>query len=114
MVHAATEGLDGTLSALADPTRRAVIELLSQNPLRSSDLAEALETSRPAMSRHLAVLRRAGLVAEQFSEEDRRERLYHLEHEPLESLRGWVDELEAFWADQLDGFVEHVRKRKKR
>lgn len=109
-----TGGLDATLAALAEPTRRGVIERLAQGPLRSSDLAEALGTSRPAMSRHLAVLRRAGLVAERPSDDDRRERLYHLEHAPLASLRGWVDELEAFWTDQLASFVEHVEREKKR
>ena len=104
VVHAApegrpervTEGLDVTLSALADPTRRAILERLAESPLRSSDLAEALETSRPAMSRHLTVLRRAGLVVEQASIADRRERLYRLEQAPLTSLREWVDALETF------------------
>ena len=107
------EPLDATLAALADPTRRAVLELLSESPLRSSDLAEALGTSRPAMSRHLSTLRKSGLVVEQQSDGDRRERRYQLERAPLIGLRTWVDELEAFWQDQLDGFAAHVSKRKK-
>ena len=67
--------LDATLAALADPTRRAVVELLREQPLRSGDIAAALSMSRPATSRHLRVLRHARVVAEQPLEDDARVRL---------------------------------------
>jgi DNA-binding transcriptional ArsR family regulator len=105
--------LDQTFAALADPTRRAVISLLGDRPLCSSDVAEALATSRPAMSRHLRVLRRAGLVEEQTLENDARVRVYRLRGEALSGLRGWLDEVEAFWATQLGAFKAHAERKPK-
>src|SRR5688500_15389477 len=99
--------LDRTFTALADPTRRSIIALLREKPLRSSDMASALATSRPAMSRHLGVLRRAGLVHEESPDEDARVRVYQLRREPFSELRGWLDEVEAFWGVQLEAFVAH-------
>lgn len=103
--------LDHTLLALADPTRRGVIDLLRQKPRRASDLAEALAMTRPAMSRHLRVLRRSGLVSESEPEHDARVRVYRLEPGPFTELRGWLAEVEAFWGDQLLAFKEHAEKR---
>jgi DNA-binding transcriptional ArsR family regulator len=103
-----TDELDVTFVALADPTRRAVVDLLSAGPLRSGALAEALSLTPPAMSRHLRVLRRAGLVEEQALEEDARVRVYRLRTAPLQGLRSWVDEVSAFWEGQLEAFGEHV------
>ncbi len=103
--------LDQTLLALADPTRRGVIELLRQEPRRASDLAEALAMTRPAMSRHLRVLRRSGLVSESEPEHDARVRMYQLEPARFAELREWLEEVEAFWGDQLLAFKEHAEKR---
>lgn len=103
--------LDQTFAALADPTRRAVIALLREKPLRSSDVAAALETSRPAMSRHLGVLRRAGLVEEETLEDDARGRVYQLCRQPFSELRTWLDEVEAFWEDQLQAFKAHAERK---
>lgn len=103
--------LDQTLAALADPTRRAVIGLLREQPRRSGELAEALSISRPAMSRHLRVLRRARLVAEEILEDDARGRVYRLRPEPLGPLRDWLDEVESFWQDQLGAFKAHAERR---
>lgn len=100
--------LDDTLGALADPTRRAVIELLREGPRRAGALAEALSLQPPAMSRHLRVLRRAGVVEEQPLEDDARVRVYRLRPEPFEDLRSWVDEVSAFWDEQLHAFKRHV------
>jgi DNA-binding transcriptional ArsR family regulator len=106
--------LDQTLAALADPTRRQVIALLSDKPRRSSELAASLSISRPAMSRHLRVLRQAGLVAEDTQADDARTRVYELRRPGFAQLRGWLDEVEAFWADQLLAFKAHAeRKRRK-
>ena len=96
--------------ALADPTRRGVVELLRREPHRASDLAEALSMTRPAMSRHLRVLRKSGLVSENEAEQDARVRMYRLEREPFAELRHWLDEVEAFWGDQLQAFKAHAER----
>lgn len=104
--------LDDTLSALADPTRRAVVDLLREGPRRAGALAEALSLSPPAMSRHLKVLRKAGVVEEERGlEEDARVRVYRLRPAPLEALRSWVDEVSAFWEDELAAFKQHVERK---
>jgi DNA-binding transcriptional ArsR family regulator len=82
--------IDGTLSALADPTRRGVIELLRRRPRRAGDLAAELVTSAPAMSRHLRVLRVAGLVEEDHTGDDARVRTYRLKKQPFDELRQWL------------------------
>jgi DNA-binding transcriptional ArsR family regulator len=105
--------LDRTLLALADPTRRGVIDLLRKRPRRASELAELLSMTRPAMSRHLRVLRKTGLVSESEPEHDARVRLYRLERQPFSELRDWLEEVEAFWGDQLQAFKEHAEKRAK-
>jgi len=102
--------LDRTLAALADPTRRAIVERLRTGPQRPSEVADALSMSRPAMSRHLRVLRRAGLVAQETLEDDARARLVSLRTEPLTRLRAWVEDVEAMWADQLQAFKVHAER----
>ena len=77
-------------------------------------MAAALETSRPAMSRHLRVLRHAGLVEEETLVDDARGRMYQLRREPFNGLRDWLDDVEAFWADQLHAFKAHAEKKGKR
>jgi len=106
--------VDRTLAALADPTRRGVIDLLSRKPRRASEIADALSATRPAMSRHLRVLRRAGLVREHELEHDARARVYQLERWPFEELSGWLDEVGAFWGDQLEAFKLHAERTAKR
>jgi DNA-binding transcriptional ArsR family regulator len=107
--------LDATFAALADPTRRGVIELLRKQPRRASDLADALDASRPAMSRHLRVLRASGLV-ETTSElrdqddADARQRIYQLRKAPFDQLRNWLEQTERFWILQLDAFKAHVER----
>jgi DNA-binding transcriptional ArsR family regulator len=64
------------------------------------------------MSRHLRVLRKAGLVEEDELEDDARVRLYRLRLEPFLELRAWLDEVESFWEDQLQSFKEHVERRR--
>jgi DNA-binding transcriptional ArsR family regulator len=103
--------VDSTLTALADPTRRRVIDLLRKKPRRASEIAEALSMTRPAMSRHLRVLRKARLVSEDGLEEDARARVYRLEREPFSELRSWLDEVEAFWGGQLQAFKAHAERR---
>ena len=109
---AASRRLDRTLSALADPTRRGVIELLRERPRRAGELASAFGASPPAMSRHLRVLRTRGLVEEEGVDGDARVRVYRLRREPFDALSLWLRELETFWSDQLESFGAHVARRR--
>lgn len=104
----AAEQLDATFLALADPTRRQVIELLRKKPQRAGDLAAAFDMVPPAMSRHLRILRTSGLVEEGGLPEDARVRVYRLRAERFSELRAWLDEIEAFWTDQLTAFKAHA------
>ena len=107
-------GLDGTLAALADPKRRAAVELLKKGPRRAGELAASLDLSPPAMSRHLRVLRTSGLVAEDHGGDDARVRVYRLEPKPFSELKGWVEEVERFWSLQLQSFKRHAEKRRRK
>ena len=103
--------LDQTFAALADPTRREVIRVLRKGPRRASDLADALKASKPAMSRHLRVLRGAGLV-DTDTGDDARERVYTLAPRPFAQLREWLEDVEQFWTVQLDAFKRHVERKR--
>ena len=100
--------LNDTLSALADRNRRAVIDLLKVQPRRAGEIAAALSLTPPALSRHLRVLRRSGLIHEQGVEEDARVRIYRLRKEPFDELRVWLGEVESFWTGELAAFRDHV------
>jgi DNA-binding transcriptional ArsR family regulator len=102
--------VDSTLAALADPIRRRIVELLRERPRRAGELADEFAVTGPAVSRHLRVLRHSGLVEERGIDADARVRIYHLRPEPLAALRAWVDQVQAFWSDQLDAFREHVER----
>lgn len=102
--------LDATFAALADPTRRGVIDLLRKRPRRAGELADALAMSPPAMSRHLRVLRQSGLVVEELGEDDARVRVYALKKEPFRDLRRWLDEVETFWSLELGAFKEYAER----
>lgn len=102
--------LDGILSALADPTRRGVVDLLREGPRRPGDLAEALDASAPAMSRHLRVLKKSGLVREELGQEDARVRMYSLQREPFDALEAWVEDVQSFWTMELAAFKAHAEK----
>jgi DNA-binding transcriptional ArsR family regulator len=102
--------LDRTLSALADPTRRSVVELLHEKPRRAGELAASLKMRSPAMSRHLKVLRTSGLIEEDHQGDDARVRLYRLRAEPFQALRGWLDEVETFWSRELRAFKDYAEK----
>lgn len=103
--------LDSTLAALADPTRRRAIDLLRQRPRRPGELAAALGVSPPVISRHLRVLRHQGLVEEERGDpRDSRLRVYRLRREPFTDLRSWLDQVEAFWVEQLGAFKAHAER----
>ena len=106
--------LDQTLSALADPTRRGVIDLLRKRPRPAGELARAFHMTPPAMSRHLRVLRTRGLVEEDRDEHDARVRWYRLRREPFDDLRDWLEEVEAVWTEQLGAFKRHAERKRRR
>lgn len=105
--------LDATLAALGDPTRRRVVDLLRERPRRAGELAAVAELSAPAMSRHLRVLRSSGLVAAEPVDNDARVRVYRLRPEPFVALRAWLDQVQAFWAEQLGAFKAHAERARK-
>lgn len=101
--------LDRTLAALADPTRRRVIEVLRIQPRRAGELASEFGMSAPAISRHLRVLRVTGLVEEQRADvQDARLRVYRLRRKPFVELQNWLTDIEQFWTEQLNAFKAHA------
>jgi DNA-binding transcriptional ArsR family regulator len=108
VMHRAEHPVGGALAALADPTRRSMVELLAERPRRVGELVAAFPVSQPAISRHLRVLRMAGLIEEQRPDGDRRGRCYRLRPGSLDPLAGWLDEVRGFWADHLEQFRSFV------
>jgi DNA-binding transcriptional ArsR family regulator len=94
--------------ALADPTRRRVIEVLGDGAHRAGELARVAGTSAPVMSRHLRVLLEAGLVADERVPGDARLRVFRLRREPVLELQAWLDQLQAHWNEQLGAFKRYV------
>jgi DNA-binding transcriptional ArsR family regulator len=97
---------DLAFSALADPTRRAVLDLLRAGTRPAGDIARAFTVSRPAISKHLSILRRAHLVEER---REGRHRLYQLNPEPLREVDTWLQQYREFWTaslNNLKAFVE--------
>lgn len=103
-----TAAVDTTLAALADPVRRRAVDLLAERPRRAGELAEALDVTAPAMSRHLRVLRDADLVELEHPPFDARVRIYSLRTARMGELRAWLADAEAGWAEQLSAFRRHV------
>lgn len=99
--------LDTTFAALADPTRRQVIELLNDGPKRAGELADATSMSNPAMSRHLKVLRSAGIIESHVSIDDARVREYRLCEEHLSTLSNWLD-YRTRWTALQDSFSDEA------
>ena len=104
--RAVTYSAETTFQALADPTRRAVLDLLRQGRQPAGHIARAFPVSRPAISKHLRLLRRAHLVEEH---REGRHRLYQLNPEPLKAVDHWLESYRAFWSmslANLKAFVE--------
>jgi DNA-binding transcriptional ArsR family regulator len=108
MVTSADGKLTPLLHALAEPTRLGVVQLLSSGPRRAGELAEALSASAPAMSKHLRILLRAGVIADERTYDDARVRVFRLRPESVTALRAWLDQLQALWDEQLRSFKRHV------
>ena len=101
------------LVALADATRGQIVEMLATRPHSAGEIHRAFPIAAPAVSRHLRVLRDAGLVEEQRPQEDRRVRVYTLRAEPVQDLAGWLDAVSRGWQGQLESFKDHVALRRR-
>jgi DNA-binding transcriptional ArsR family regulator len=98
--------LDATFTALADPTRRAIVARLALGDATVNELAEPFDMSLPAVSKHLKVLERCGLISRsrlaQF-------RPCHLEREALDVAADWIEENRRIWAERFDQLDRHLR-----
>jgi DNA-binding transcriptional ArsR family regulator len=104
--HSVTYSAEATFGALADPTRRAVLDLLRRGAQPAGNIAREFPISRPAISKHLRLLRRAHLVEER---REGRHRVYHLNPEPLRAVDSWLEQYRTFWTSNLaslKAFVE--------
>ncbi len=99
------EKLNATFAALADPTRRAIVERLARGPVSVGELARPFEISLPAVSRHLKVLEGAGLIVR---ERDAQWRRCRIEPTGLKVAADWVEQYRRFWETQLDALAEFL------
>jgi DNA-binding transcriptional ArsR family regulator len=104
-MNMATDQLSTTFAALADPTRRAILARLSHGEATVNELAEPFPMTVQAVSKHLKVLERAGLIARGRTAQLRPSRL---QGDPLGEAAGWLDEYRAFWEDGFDKLREHL------
>nr|WP_070961115.1 metalloregulator ArsR/SmtB family transcription factor [Hyphomonas sp. Mor2] len=101
--------LDAVFAALADPTRRAILAQLSTGDASVNEIASPFEMSQPAISKHLKVLERAGLVTRAV---DQQRRPARLNAAPMQDAVAWLEEFREFWAgsfDQLDGLLSELQ-----
>ncbi|MGB3827652.1 MAG: metalloregulator ArsR/SmtB family transcription factor [Ornithinimicrobium sp.] len=95
------------LAVVADPTRRQILEFLRHGEAAAGDLGDHFPISRPAVSRHLRVLRDAGLVT---SRVEGQRRIYALDARPLAELDAWLEPYRHFWAQRLDALDTEIRR----
>ena len=107
MVNYQAETLNHTFAALADPTRRAILERLSFGDSSVTALAEPFDVSLPAISKQLRVLERAGLLTQ---EKDGRVRRCRLEALPMKEAVEWIAQYQRFWEDKLDSLANYLEK----
>jgi DNA-binding transcriptional ArsR family regulator len=92
-------------NAVADPTRRAILDRLRRGPAPVNELASGFRVSRPAISKHLRVLRSARLVREK---KDGRQRIYQLEPERIQEVAKWAEEYRRFWHHNITSLKRHL------
>lgn len=102
--------VDAVLHALSDESRRTVLEVLRDHPATVSELAELLPIARPGVSRHLRVLRKAGLVDVR---QEAQWRIYSLHPEALAEVDEWLDQYRGLWTQRLDALHTEVARRKR-
>lgn len=107
----ATDSLSTVFAALADPTRRAILDRLTSGEASVSELSEPFDMSMPAISKHLKVLERAGLIARS---RDAQWRPCHLDPAPLKTAAEWIDHYRRFWEQSFDRLDEYLRELKKK
>src|SRR5690348_1052022 len=110
----AIDQLSSTFAALADPTRRAILQRLSRGAMSVTDLAEPFKMSLPGVSKHLKVLERAGLISRG---RDAQWRPCRLNAAPLKDVADWVDHYRKFWQesfDRLDDYLKQIQAREKK
>lgn len=95
------------LTALADPTRQRIVEMLASGPLCAGDIAERFSISAPAISQHLKTLREAKLVRVRPKAQ---KRIYELDPEGVMELSDWIERIRAFWATKLDALESELRR----
>ena len=95
-----------SLAAIADPTRRRIIELLAQRERTAGELVEAFDLSAPAISQHLNVLREAGLVT---TRAEGQSRIQSLNPEGLDELGAWLEKTRSVWSSRLDALERELR-----
>jgi DNA-binding transcriptional ArsR family regulator len=105
-VQSETDELSVVFGALADPTRRAILSRLTRGPATVGELATPFTVSAPAISQHLKVLERAGLIERATTAQWR---TCTLRREPLDSAAAWVDEHRAAWTERFDLLDKHLR-----
>ncbi|MBI3694820.1 MAG: helix-turn-helix transcriptional regulator [Acidobacteria bacterium] len=93
--------------AVADPTRRGLLDLLAAEDLPVNDLARSFDMTLPAVSQHLRILREVGLVRER---REGRQRFYHLRADPLREMAAWVGQYERFWRRKLQALGAHLER----
>jgi DNA-binding transcriptional ArsR family regulator len=106
VTYSGPQAQEATFHALADPTRRAVLDLLRRGSQPAGQIAQSFPVSRPAISKHLRLLRRAHLVREH---REGRNRVYELNPEPLRAVDSWIEQYRTFWSvslTNLKNFVE--------
>ena len=96
-----------SLAALADPTRRRIVETLAGGPLSSGEIASRFEITAPAISQHLKTLRNARLVRVRAQAQ---RRIYELDPDGVGELAAWVDQIRRFWAPRLDALEANLKK----
>jgi DNA-binding transcriptional ArsR family regulator len=96
--------LNAAFAALSDESRREMIRMLLQKPRRAGELAACIAMSPQALSRHLRVLRKAGLVSEQGIEDDARVRVYSVHPKAFQPMQQWIAQQEKLWHQQLHAF----------
>jgi DNA-binding transcriptional ArsR family regulator len=111
MVERTQAMLDGVFGAIADPTRRAILQQLGRSPARVTDIAKKFPVSLNAVSKHLVVLERAGLLRREVRGRDH---ICSLNAQPLREASFWIEEMRAFWEERLDALERHLAARRKR
>ena len=113
-MQSASRRLDAAFAALADPTRRAILARLALGEASVNELAEPFAISQPAVSKHLKVLERAGLISRG---RDAQRRPCRIEGKPLAEISGWLEEYRRIWETQfqrLDSLLDEMKSREKR